>query len=184
MREIKAREERQQMFMNHMADTVIKEMDAKAHEEDLKIKRYEQNKELSERREEERRLRRFRENNQKTKEFLFKQMEERKKQEKIEKEHNDEQAKIWEVDRVHALQEEKRVAEKYKKINNDTAYFLKQQMNERVGGRTIRTHMNRNEFLYNKEILVSVNNKLREHESHYSNMPMSARNMTPEKLNE
>jgi hypothetical protein len=30
MREIKAREERQQMFMNRMADTVIKEMDNKA----------------------------------------------------------------------------------------------------------------------------------------------------------
>ncbi len=55
-REIRAREERQQMFMNHMADTVIKEMDAKAADEDFKIKRYEQEREMRERQDEERRL--------------------------------------------------------------------------------------------------------------------------------
>lgn len=40
-REVKAREDRAQEFMNRMADTVIKDMDAKAHEEEMKIRRYE-----------------------------------------------------------------------------------------------------------------------------------------------
>ncbi len=49
MREIKAREERQQMFMNRMADTVIKEMDNKAQEEEMKIRKWELERELAER---------------------------------------------------------------------------------------------------------------------------------------
>ena len=40
-REVKAREDIAQEFMNRMADTVIKDMDAKAHEEEMKIRRYE-----------------------------------------------------------------------------------------------------------------------------------------------
>lgn len=47
MREIKAREERQQMFMNRMADTVIKEMDNKAQEEEMKIRKWELERELA-----------------------------------------------------------------------------------------------------------------------------------------
>lgn len=43
--------------MNKMADTVIKNMDARAEEEDAKIRRYEMEKELRERMEDERRMR-------------------------------------------------------------------------------------------------------------------------------
>ena len=46
---MQARENRAQNFMNHMADTVIKDMDEKAHQEELKIKRYELQRELHER---------------------------------------------------------------------------------------------------------------------------------------
>ncbi len=53
--EFKARENRAQEFMNKMADTVIKNMDDKQREEDEKIKRYEMEKEMRERKEEERR---------------------------------------------------------------------------------------------------------------------------------
>jgi hypothetical protein len=116
MREIKAREDRQQLFMNHMADTVIKEQDAKAAEEDMKIRKWEQERELQERREQDRRLQRFREINQRTKEYLFKQMEDRKQQERIEKEHLDEQAKIWEIDRLNSINQEKNVREKHHKV--------------------------------------------------------------------
>lgn len=53
--EFKAREKRAQEFMNKMADTVIKNMDNRQKEEDDKIRRYEVEKELRERMEEERR---------------------------------------------------------------------------------------------------------------------------------
>ena len=49
LNEFKAREHRAQEFMNKMADTVIKNMDNKAREEEEKIKRYEMEKELRER---------------------------------------------------------------------------------------------------------------------------------------
>lgn len=62
-REVKAREQRAQEFMNRMANTVIKEMDAKAVEEDIKIRRYELQRELRERNEEEKRLKRLKEGN-------------------------------------------------------------------------------------------------------------------------
>ena len=41
--------------MNRMADTVIKQMDEKAQEEEIKIRRYEMEKELRERLEDQRR---------------------------------------------------------------------------------------------------------------------------------
>ena len=49
LNEIKAREQRAQDFMNRMADTVIKNMDSRAREEEEKIRRYELEKELRER---------------------------------------------------------------------------------------------------------------------------------------
>ena len=46
--------------MNKMADTVIKQMDEKQQEEDEKIRRYEMEKEIRERMEDEKRMRRLR----------------------------------------------------------------------------------------------------------------------------
>ena len=88
MREIKAREERQQMFMNQMADTVIKEMDNKAQEEEMKIRKWELQRELAERKAEEIKLKRKKEGNEACKKHLFIQMEERKKRDKEEHERN------------------------------------------------------------------------------------------------
>lgn len=95
--------------MNRMADTVIKEMDHKHHEEDEQIKRYVKQKELQERMEEEKRLKRLKNHSEECRKYLFQQMEERKHKEQLEKEHNDEQAKIWEIDRINSLEEEKRI---------------------------------------------------------------------------
>lgn len=39
---------------------------------------------------------------------LFKQMEERRAREKLEKEINDEQARLWEAERVLSIEEEKK----------------------------------------------------------------------------
>lgn len=159
-REIKAREDRQQLYMNRMADTVIRDQDAKAHDEEDKIRRYEHMKEMRERQEEERRRRWHERNTEECKRFLFQQMEERKIRERQEKEHNDEQAKIWEIDRAIQEKEQERLGEKIKKNYKDTAEFLKTQMR-----RSLAAKMNRNEFLYNKDILRDVNAKLKEHEN-------------------
>jgi len=50
-------------------------------------------------------------------------------------------------------------------MNMDTAAFLKQQMTERLN-RVYRFKMNRNEIQFNKGILRTVNEKLREYDQH------------------
>lgn len=56
LNEIMNREKRAQDFMNKMADTVIKDMDQKQQNEESKIKRYEMEKEMRERMQDERKL--------------------------------------------------------------------------------------------------------------------------------
>jgi len=58
LNEFKAREKRAQEFMNRMADTVIKNMDERQRDEDDKIKRYEMEKEMRERMEDEKKYNR------------------------------------------------------------------------------------------------------------------------------
>jgi hypothetical protein len=58
LNEFKAREKRAQEFMNRMADTVIKNMDERQREEDEKIRRYEMEKEMRERMEDEKKYNR------------------------------------------------------------------------------------------------------------------------------
>ena len=163
MKEIKAREERQQAFMNHMADTVIKDKDAKAQEEETKIKQYEQQREMKLKAEEERRAKRLSDSTKECRDFLFKQIEAKRKQELREREEFDEQAKIWEVDRINSLNQEKRQRERQEKLNKDTAAILKQQITERMN-KVFKYKMNRTELQFNKGVLRTVNDKLREYD--------------------
>jgi len=56
--------------------------------------------------------------------FLARQMNEKKMRERIEKELNDEQAFMWARDKENYEQEEKRLNDKIKKINDENAQFL------------------------------------------------------------
>jgi nucleosome binding factor SPN SPT16 subunit len=60
--------------MNRMADTVIKEMDNKAHEEEMKIRKWEMQREMAERKKEEERLKRIKNGNEACKKNLFRQI--------------------------------------------------------------------------------------------------------------
>ena len=93
--EYKAREQRAQEFMNRMADTVIKDMDDKARDEEDKIRRYEMEKEMRERMEDERRLKKIKDEQRRMRDFLNKQRNEMKHRENMEKALNDEQATMW-----------------------------------------------------------------------------------------
>lgn len=83
--------------------------------------------------------------------FLDRQMFEKKMKERIEKELNDEQAFMWARDKENYEQEEKRLADKIKNINNDNADFLKRQMDEKVSRGGKRMHAE--EFRMNKPLL-------------------------------
>lgn len=86
--EFKAREERAQNYMNRMADTVIRNMDERAKQEEDKIRKYETEKEMRERLEDERRQNRIKNEQARMRDFLAKQMEEKKMREEMEKRMN------------------------------------------------------------------------------------------------
>ena len=131
--EFKARENRAQEFMNRMADTVIKSMDDRQREEEDKIRRYEMEKEMRERMEDERRLKKLKDEQRRMREFLGKQMDEKKHRENLEKALNDEQATMWKQDQRNYTEEERRLNDKINKINKENAYFLKRQMDDKHG---------------------------------------------------
>ena len=142
-----------------MADTVIKNMDDKQREEDEKIRRYEMEKEMRERMEDERRMKKLRDEQARMRDFLNKQMEEKKHREHLDKALNDEQATMWRQDQRNYSEEERRLNEKISKINQENADFLKKQMEDKHG--KVKPKMNKQEFLLNKPLLKEINEKKR-----------------------
>ena len=82
-------------------------------------------------------------------------MEEKKRREAEEKALNDEQAVMWQKDLENYEEEERRLNDKIKRINMETADFLHAQMGEK--GRKYRAKMNKQEFLMNKPLLKEIN---------------------------
>jgi hypothetical protein len=155
IREVEDRERRAQEFMGRMADTVIKKMDAKQKGEEEKIRQYEIEKEMADRRHDDRAQRRRDEEKRKMREFLAKQVEDKKRKENIEKELNDEQANMWRKDRENYEQEEKRINDKIKKINKENAEFLAKQVGEKEDAK--KGKMDMNEYLLNRQLLKDIN---------------------------
>ena len=81
LNEVKSREQRAQDFMNRMADTVIKNMDSRARDEEDKIRRYEAEKELRERMADEAKLNRMKQEQNRMRDYLAKQMEDKRSRE-------------------------------------------------------------------------------------------------------
>lgn len=96
--EFERREKRAQEFMGRMADTVLKQMDIKQKEEQEKIRQFEMEKEMQERLNDQLMYQKVKSDQQRIKDELFRQIEEKKMRERMEKEHNDEQARMWALD--------------------------------------------------------------------------------------
>ena len=67
--------------MNRMADTVIKNMDSRARDEEEKIRRYEAEKELRERMADESKMNRMKQEQNRMRDYLAKQMEDKRRRE-------------------------------------------------------------------------------------------------------
>ena len=145
--------------MNRMADTVIKNMDDRARDEEDKIRRYEMEKEMRERMEDEKKFNKVKSEQQRMRDFLAKQMNEKKHREDMEKALNDEQAVMWKQDYRNYNEEERRLNDKINKINKENADFLKRQMDDKHAKQ--RAKMNKQEFLLNKPLLKEINEKKR-----------------------
>lgn len=119
------------------------------------IRQYEIQKELQDRRSDNKAFRKREEEKIRMREFLAKQVEDKKRRERIEKELNDQQANMWQRDRENYEEEQRRIDNKIKRINQENADFLKKQMEEKEGARKGRMDMN--EFLMNKQLLADIN---------------------------
>lgn len=108
-REFEQREKRAQDFMNRLASGVIAQQQDKRNEEDKNLQRYEMEREMRLRAEDERRLERARLEKEAMKAVLYKQMMEKRQREASEKALNDEQAVIWARDKQNYEEEERRL---------------------------------------------------------------------------
>lgn len=172
LNEIDRREKRAQEFMGRMADTVLKEMDMKQKEEEDKIKRFEMEKEQQDRFNERLEYKRMKDDQQKLRDDLARQVAEKKRRENMEKEFNDEQAKMWQLDRQNYEQQENLLNGKIQEKNRENRAFLESQMAERNAAKASR--MNYNEHLLNKALLRDINYQRKTGSSHHGSAHGSA----------
>ena len=90
-------------------------------------------------------------------ETLSRQVAEKKRRERMEKDFNDEQAKMWRMDRELFEKQEAELNSKIKSINMENRKFLESQIGEKRQAK--RGRMDLNEHLMNKKLLRDVNNQ-------------------------
>lgn len=158
LREFKAREARAQNFMNTLASEVIGKQQTRIRDEQEALQRYEHQKEVRARLEDERRMERERKEKDEMRMLLFRQMQEKRQREAAEKALNDQQAVIWKTDKDNYELEEQRLTSKISGINRENQDFLRLQMEEKAS-RQAQRKMNKHEFAYNKHLLKEINDK-------------------------
>jgi len=159
--EIKSREKKTQDLMNKMADTVLKDLDKKRQLEEKKMFKYQQDKELLDKLDDEERLKRIKENQKEMRQYLDKQTQEKRDKEAQEKQVNSKQADIWKKEINLYAEEEKSIRQKIWNVNKQHADFLKDQMASNKKGPK-KVIMNREEFLMNKKLLEDIDTKVKE----------------------
>jgi len=141
-----------------MAGNVIKNQTQKQRAEDDALTRYEMERELRLRAEDQARLAREKQEKEEMRHLLTKQMHEKQLREQAAKAHNDEQAVLWAKDKQNYENEENRLQQKIKQINVENASFLKQQVHEKES-KAAQKKMNRQEFQLNKPLLREIQMK-------------------------
>ena len=141
-----------------MAGNVIKNQAQKQRDENEALTRYEMERELRLRAEDQARLAREKQEKEEMRQLLTKQMQEKQMREQAAKAHNDEQAVLWAKDKQNYENEETRLANKIKQINVENASFLKQQVHEKES-KAAQKKMNRQEFQLNKPLLREIQMK-------------------------
>lgn len=157
LNEIRNREKKTQELMNRMADTVIKDLDRKRDEDEQKVLRYQQEKEMRDRMDDDERLKRIKDNQKEMREYLDKQTEEKKKRDMLDKEESKKQADVWKQELKLQAEEERTVKQKMLSSNKEHAEYLKKQMCDPKKGK--KGVMNREEYLMNRQIIEDIENR-------------------------
>ena len=105
--------------MNTLASDVIAKQQERKRAEDDNLMRYEMEKEMRARLEDERKAARIQAEKDEMRKLLGQQMDEKRAREAAEKALNDEQAVIWKKDKENYELEEQRLQNKIKAINKD-----------------------------------------------------------------
>ena len=134
--ELMAREKRSQDFMNRMADGVLKTMDNIQKKEDEMIVKYEREREVKMRMDEELKHQKLKQKQEEILRTLGEQQQAKKRREVESKEELNKQADMWQKERDIWREEEQRIQEKIQKINKETQNFLKMQEDEKRGAKS------------------------------------------------
>lgn len=155
LNETKAREERQQLLMARMADTVLKEQKQKNHDEDLMLLKQIEEKELLDKAEDERRMIQLKKQKQDIRKILDKQVDDKNKRKVMEKRNQDEQADMWkkDADEFYKLEDERKMREK--QLNMMHVEILRSQMDEK-NVKKKKLIMNKEEIKMNKNLLKKI----------------------------
>ena len=150
------RTERQAFFVNKMATDVLSKVELRnKHEEDT-IKRYTEERALKEKLEEDRRLKRSRQEQDDMKAYLARQVKEKKNKDQIDREVIGEQAMLWAADRAKFSKEESDFNNKMKQLSMQNAELLQKQIDE---SRARGKGMDQIEYEINRSYLKSIRSK-------------------------
>jgi len=150
----KNKEKKANEFSKKIAETVIKDMDEKQRREEENIRKFQIDKEIKEKEDDERKRRAMLDNKKDIKKFLDMQVEEKRKINNFEKSLNSEQARIWKQDVENFTCQEQDTNSKVRSMNVSNQEFLLRQMQEKKGKKHAK--MNEHEYLLNRNLLEQI----------------------------
>lgn len=155
----KKRKEKQEKFVDKMANEVYSKIQERNRQEEDTIRRYTEERDMKERLEEERRMRRQKQQQNDIRNYLAVQVKDKAKKEEIDKDVIEEQATLWKMDREQFAKEEEQLNRRMKDLSYKNAQLLQEQMEEH---KKKNKGMDDLEYNLNKGYLKSIRAKKHE----------------------
>lgn len=152
----KLRKEKQEKFVDKMANDVYGKVLEKNREEEQKVQRYVEEKNIKARIDEERKLKKLKQEQNDIRDTLARQMKDKQNKESIDKEVIEEQAKLWRLDREQFAKEEEELRRKMKNLSNQNADLLTKQIQQQ---KSKTKGMDEMEYGLNKTYLKGIRQK-------------------------
>lgn len=155
----KQRKEKQEIFVDKMANEVYSKINQKHREEEEKIEHYSNEANMKARLEEERKLKRLRREQNDMRDTLARQIKDKRSKEEIDKEVIEEQAKLWQMDRAQFAKIEEEMNKKNQELSKMNSEQLQKQIDDQ---KNKQKGMDGIEYQLNKTYLKGIRNKKHE----------------------
>jgi hypothetical protein len=152
----KLRKEKQQNFVDRMAHDVYGKVILKNKEEEDKIRRYVEERDMKDRINENRKITKLKREQNDIKDTLSRQMKDKFNKEALDKEAIEEQAKLWKMDREQFSKEEEQLKRKMKSLTSQNAELINKQIHEH---QSQNKGMDEMEYGLNKTYLKGIRQK-------------------------